>query len=61
MVRYLKVAWHHDFAEDPVEIFSEVGDDDYEVRKVELFHDGRFECSMRSAKSGPRVSAKCRS
>lgn len=40
---YLKVLWHHDFPEDPVELFSEIGDDRYEVRKVEIYRDGRLE------------------
>lgn len=43
MVWYLKVEWLHDFSEEPVEIYSEVGDDGYEVRKVEVFRDGRLE------------------
>ncbi|MGY6658985.1 DUF6881 domain-containing protein [Amycolatopsis sp. TRM77291] len=38
---YLRVVWSHDFAEEPVEILSEVGSDGYECRKVERFRDGR--------------------
>jgi hypothetical protein len=43
MVWYLRVEWVHDFSDEPVEIYSEVGDDGYEVRKVELFRDGRLQ------------------
>jgi hypothetical protein len=43
MVWYLRVVWHHDFPEDPVELYSEVGDDGYEIRKVQVFGDGRLE------------------
>jgi hypothetical protein len=43
MIWYLRVLWHHDFAQEPVEIFSEGGDDDYETRKVDVFRDGRLE------------------
>jgi hypothetical protein len=43
VVWYLKVEWFHDFAEEPVEVFSEVGDDGYEIRKVEVFRDGQLE------------------
>ncbi|EME54118.1 DUF6881 domain-containing protein [Amycolatopsis decaplanina] len=39
---YLRVAWSHEFAEEPVEILSEVGADGYERRKVERFRNGRF-------------------
>ncbi|MFC4913732.1 DUF6881 domain-containing protein [Actinomadura gamaensis] len=43
MVWYLRVEWFHDFSEEPVDIYSEVGDDGYEVRKVEVFRDGRLQ------------------
>jgi hypothetical protein len=43
MAWYLKALWHHDFAEEPVEIFGEVGDDGYEIRKVHVFRGGRLE------------------
>lgn len=38
----LRVVWSHDFADEPVELFSEIGPDGYERRKVELFSDGRL-------------------
>ena len=38
---YVKVRWDHDFADDPVELFSELGEDRYEVRKVHVHRDGR--------------------
>ncbi|MFH9471219.1 DUF6881 domain-containing protein [Streptomyces clavifer] len=41
-MRHLKVIWHHESPEDPTVIWSEVGDDGYEVRKVEQYVDGRF-------------------
>lgn len=40
-MQYWKVLWHHDDPDDPVELYNEIGEDDYEVRKVELFRDGR--------------------
>ncbi|MEU1883169.1 hypothetical protein ABZ470_38190 [Streptosporangium sp. NPDC020072] len=43
MVWYLRVHWHHDFPEEPVELYSEVGDEGYETRKVQMFRDGRLE------------------
>lgn len=42
VVWYLRVVWSHDFADEPVELFSEIGPDGYERRKVELFRDGRL-------------------
>lgn len=41
-MRYIKVLWHHDCPDDPIELYSEVGDDGWEVRKIELYRDGRY-------------------
>lgn len=37
---YLHVRWQHDAADAPVDIYSELDDDRWEVRKVEVFPDG---------------------
>jgi hypothetical protein len=42
-MRYVKVAWTHDFPDDPVLYLSELGDDGYETRKVQVYRDGRSE------------------
>ncbi|WP_372457308.1 DUF6881 domain-containing protein [Streptomyces olivaceus] len=42
-MRYVRVAWRHDFADDPVLYLSELGDDGYEIRKVQFYRDGRAE------------------
>lgn len=41
MITYLKVEWHHDFPDEPVLLYSELDDERYETRKVEIFRDGR--------------------
>jgi hypothetical protein len=38
---FLKVKWLHQNPTDPVVLFSELDPDRYEVRKVEVFADGR--------------------
>lgn len=43
MVWHLRVHWHHEFPEEPVELYSEIGEDGYELRKVQVFRDGRLE------------------
>lgn len=43
MTSYVKVQWLHEFAEEPVELFSELDGDRYEVRKVEVYRDGRLD------------------
>lgn len=40
-MRYWKVYWHHDFPDEPIAIYSEIGTDDYESRRVEEFRNGR--------------------
>ncbi len=39
---YLKVIWKHEPNEYPVIMYSELDDDRYETRKVEVFGDGTF-------------------
>ncbi|KAB8167118.1 hypothetical protein FH609_012040 [Streptomyces sp. 3MP-14] len=38
--RYWKVSWHHRFVEEPITLYSELGEDGCEVRRVEEFRDG---------------------
>ncbi|WP_369819670.1 hypothetical protein [Actinoplanes sp. TFC3] len=40
---YLRVVWHHDFPGEPVEYFSEVNEDGWEVSRVQCYRDGRLE------------------
>ncbi|MBB0245284.1 hypothetical protein FNQ90_14530 [Streptomyces alkaliphilus] len=42
-MRYVKVSWSHDFPDEPVLYLSELGEDGYEVRKVQVYRDGRCE------------------
>jgi hypothetical protein len=46
-LRYQKVTWSHDDDEEPVLFLSEVGDDGYEVRRVQIFRDDRSEWTDR--------------
>ena len=43
MVWYMKVDWHHECPDEPVTLYSEIGDDGYESRKVNIFPDGHLE------------------
>lgn len=42
-MRCVKVAWNHDFPDEPVLYFSELDKDGYETRKVQVYRDGRTE------------------
>ncbi|MHA6194720.1 DUF6881 domain-containing protein [Pseudomonas wadenswilerensis] len=39
-MKYLKVEWIHDFPDEPIFIYSELDDANWELRKVEVFRDG---------------------
>jgi hypothetical protein len=40
---YLKVVWNHRLADEPVELYSEINDSRWELRKVEVYRDGRHD------------------
>jgi hypothetical protein len=42
-MQYIHVIWHHDFPDDPIGYYSEVGEDRWEVRRVQEYRDGRLE------------------
>jgi hypothetical protein len=50
---YIKVIWHHEFQNEPVTLYSELDEQRVEIRKVELFSDGRtaFSCASYSSSS----------
>jgi hypothetical protein len=39
-MQYLKVHWKHEHPDEPVLLYSELDDERYEVRKVDVFRDG---------------------
>ena len=40
-MRYIKVKWRHASDSEPVLLYSELDDNRFEVRKVEVYADGR--------------------
>jgi hypothetical protein len=40
-MKYIEVRWKHQSPDDPVMIYSELDADSWELRKVELYADGR--------------------
>lgn len=51
MPRYQKVLWHHDHLDEPVVVYSVI-DAGFEVRKVEVYRDGRHDYADRSRSTG---------
>lgn len=39
---FIKALWHHDNQEYPIELYSELGEDGFEVRKVEVYANGTY-------------------
>jgi hypothetical protein len=50
-MKHVKVLWLHGSDENPVVYLSELGADRYEVRKVQLWRDGRSEWADESHES----------
>ena len=46
-MKYVRVGWRHQHPDEPVILYSELDDNRIEVRKVEVFRDGR--CGYASA------------
>ena len=40
-MRYIDVNWLHDLDEEPYRLVSEIGPDQYEIRKLEFFRSGK--------------------
>jgi len=49
---YMKVVWRHSCIEDPVVLWAEISADRYEVRKVDLYSDGRLDYSGGDVSTG---------
>ena len=52
MSTYIKVAWLHELLGEPVMLYSELGDERYETRKVEVFDDGHMDWANASRETG---------
>ena len=50
-MRYQKVVWHHDLPDEPVVLYAEISAG-REVRKVEVFRDGRDDYACASSSTG---------
>jgi hypothetical protein len=51
-MNYIRVEWHHDEKHYPVLLYSELDDERWEVRKVEVYRDGRVNYADRTSSTG---------
>jgi len=49
---YIRVRWLHNHPDDPVELWSELDSERFEIRKVEVWHDGRVGFASRDRELG---------
>ncbi|QDU43438.1 hypothetical protein Mal52_19120 [Symmachiella dynata] len=55
---YLRVEWVHDFATEPVMLYSELDDEMWELRKVEVFRNGTAGCADQNGRTGDTKLSK---
>ena len=51
-MQYIKVLWKHELADEPVLLYSELDDDHWETRKVEVFRDGQLGYASADSETG---------
>lgn len=51
-MRYLLVEWLHSLEDEPTKLYSELDDERWERRKVELYRDGRIGFASAKGRSG---------
>jgi Domain of unknown function (DUF6881) len=39
-MNYIRAAWHHSFPDEPIVLYSEMNEERWEVRKVDIFREG---------------------
>lgn len=60
MVRHQRVEWIHTFVNEPVNIYSEIDDDGWEQRKVEIYRDGHSSFASATDYSGDSAISEVR-
>ncbi len=51
-MKYIRVKWEHTFDNEPVELISELDEALQEVRKIEVFRDGRKGFASKAESTG---------
>ena len=52
---YYKIQWIHDFEKEPFIIYSELDNERYEVRKLELYKNGHFGYATQNTENGGSI------
>jgi len=54
-MRFLKIEWIHEMADEPYLIYAELDDAGYENRKMEIFKNGRIGYATQSSEFGGSI------
>ena len=57
-MRYIHVRWLHEHPDEPVDLYSELTGDGWEVRKVEIVADGSATLRVKRVAVQPAAQAK---
>lgn len=49
---YIRVKWKHEDPDDPIVLYSELDDQRWEIRKIEVFRNGRKGCASAEGEIG---------
>lgn len=52
---FLRVEWLHDFHDEPILIYSETDELRYEIRKIEMFRDGKVCFATKETETGDTI------
>jgi len=54
-MKFLKIEWIHEFADEPYIIYAELDDEGYEKRKIEIYKNGRIGYATQSSEIGGSI------
>ncbi len=58
-MKYLMVDWFHNFPDEPTKIYSEIDEQRNEIRKIELFRDGKVGYATEEVEFGGSGLSEC--
>ncbi|TDR22306.1 DUF6881 domain-containing protein [Marinicella litoralis] len=58
-MNYLKVLWKHNDINEPVELYYEIADDNFDVRKVEKYRGGTYGYAFNEHEINGSILSEC--
>lgn len=54
-MQFLKIEWNHEIVDEPYIIYAELDDVGYEIRKIEIYKNGRIGYATQSSEFGGSI------